>query len=148
MCCLFGFYNYSGDKIDSINDLTNALAVEATVRGTDATGIAFNDKNKLLIHKEGKSAFEMKLNHPNNAVCVTGHTRHATQGNKKNNFNNHPFFGKTRNANFALCHNGVLSNDTTLRKKHHLPKSKIETDSYIAVQLLEHKKYLNADSIK
>ena len=50
MCCLFGFYNYSGDKIDSINDLTKSLAVEATVRGTDATGIAFNDKNKLLIN--------------------------------------------------------------------------------------------------
>lgn len=49
---------------------------------------------------------------------------------------------------FALAHNGVLVNDKELRKKDHLPKTKIETDSYIAVQLLEYKKLLNEESIK
>ena len=39
-------------------------------------------------------------------------------------------------------------NDKELRKKDHLPKTKIETDSYIAVQLLEYKKLLNEESIK
>lgn len=42
----------------------------------------------------------------------------------------------------------MLVNDKILRKKYHLPKTKIETDSYIAVQLLEHKKILNEESIK
>ena len=38
MCCLFGFYNYSGQTIKNLSHLTNCLAEEATVRGTDATG--------------------------------------------------------------------------------------------------------------
>ena len=37
----------------------------------------------------------------------------------------------------ALAHNGVLYNDKELRRKQHLPPTPIETDSYIAVQLLE-----------
>ena len=36
--------------------LTNCLAEEATIRGTDAAGIAYNDKDRLIIHKEPKSA--------------------------------------------------------------------------------------------
>ena len=77
-----------------------------------------------------------------------GHTRHTTQGNEKRNYNNHPFMGKCKNTKFALAHNGILFNDKELRKTMHLPKTKIETDSYIAVQLIEKKRYLNSDSIK
>lgn len=80
--------------------------------------------------------------------ALIGHTRHSTQGSEKKNFNNHPFSGKCRNAHFALAHNGALTNDKELRKKYKLPKSKIETDSYIAVQLIEQKKTLDNESIK
>ncbi len=65
-----------------------------------------------------------------------GHTRLATQGDKENNYNNHPFYGKADKA-FAFAHNGVLYNDTVLRKSYNLPKTNIETDSYVAVQLIE-----------
>lgn len=148
MCCLFGAYNYSGQAVRKFSKLTNSLAEQATVRGTDATGIAYCKKNKLVIHKEPKSAFEMDFKHPDDIVAVMGHTRHATQGNEKHNFNNHPFSGICKNTNFALAHNGILSNDKELKKKYNLPKTKIETDSYVAVQLLKHKKHLNTDSIK
>ena len=148
MCCLFGYYNYSGHALKNASALTNALAREATVRGTDATGIAYNHNGKIIINKEPKSAFELKLNHPDKAISVMGHTRHSTQGNKKKNFNNHPFSGHCKNLNFALAHNGVLSNDYRLRKDLSLPKTRIETDSYIAVQLIEKKKVLNNESIK
>ena len=47
------------------------------------------------------------------------------------------FAGKAGDTNFALAHNGVLSNDKRLRRQYDLPATKIETDSYIAVQLLE-----------
>ena len=47
------------------------------------------------------------------------------------------FSGQAGDTNFALTHNGVLSNDKRLRRQHDLPVTKIETDSYIAVQLLE-----------
>ena len=38
---------------------------------------------------------------------------------------------------FALAHNGVLRNDRSLQVQKKLPVSKIETDSYVIVQLLE-----------
>lgn len=148
MCCLFGFYNYGGQAIKNLSHLTNSLAEEATVRGTDATGIAYNHKGKLVIHKEPKSAFQIDFKHPDDAVCVMGHTRHSTQGNKKKNYNNHPFPGHCKNLNFALAHNGVLTNDYELRKELKLPHTKVETDSYIAVQLLEKQRELNSNSIK
>ncbi len=148
MCCLFGFYHYGGGEIDKLSRLTNLLAENATVRGTDAAGIAYNDRGKLIIHKEAKAAYNIDFKHPESVVCVTGHTRHATQGDKKKNYNNHPFTGACKNLKFALSHNGVLINDADLKKQYHLPKTKIETDSYIAVQLLEKKKQLNVDSVK
>ncbi|HCB95518.1 MAG: hypothetical protein ACI4DY_06320 [Monoglobaceae bacterium] len=148
MCCLFGFYNYSGQPIGNLSHLTNCLAEEATARGTDATGIAYNHKGNLIIHKEPKSAFQVNFKHPDDIVSVTGHTRHSTQGDKKKNYNNHPFSGHCKNGRFALAHNGVLINDRELRRELHLPHTKIETDSYIAVQLIEKKKMLNIESIK
>lgn len=148
MCCLFGFYHYGGGEIDKLSRLTNLLAENATARGTDAAGIACNDRGKLIIHKEAKAAYNIDFKHPESVVCVTGHTRHATQGDKKKNYNNHPFAGACKNLKFALAHNGVLINDADLKKQYHLPKTKIATDSYIAVQLLEKKKQLNVDSVK
>jgi len=76
-----------------------------------------------------------------------GHTRLATQGDKENNFNNHPFLGHADKA-FAFAHNRVLYNDTVLRKSWNLPNTKIETDSYVAVQLIEQQKKLDFDSLK
>lgn len=44
-------------------------------------------------------------------------------------------------------HIGVLYNDDILRKYHKLPITDIETDSYVAVQLIEQKRALNFDSL-
>ena len=148
MCSLFGFYNYSKSEIKDLSKLTNKLAQEATIRGTDATGISYNYKNNLVIHKEPKSAFKMNFKHPDGTVAVMGHTRHSTQGSEKKNFNNHPSMGKCKNAKFTLAHTGIISNDGHLRRDYNIPKTKIETDSYIAVQMIEKKKILNNESIK
>ncbi len=148
MCCLFGFYNYSGNAIKNISNLTNSLAGQAIVRGKDASGIAYNDKNRLIIHKESRSADKIDFKHPDDVISVLCHTRHSTQGSHKKNYNNHPFLGSCKNLRFALIHNGVLVNDDKLQREFKLPKTKVETDSYVAVQLLEMKKYLNADTIK
>lgn len=148
MCGLYGFLHYGNNEIKNLSLLTNTLAEEAAVRGTDATGIAFNDKGRLSILKESKPAYRLNFKHSDNISAIIGHTRHSTQGSEKKNYNNHPFSGRCHNARFALTHNGVLMNDKDLRKQYRLPKSKIETDSYIAVQLLEYKKSLNAESIK
>lgn len=64
-----------------------------------------------------------------------GHTRMTTQGDELHNYNNHPFLGAAE-ASFALAHNGIIHNDSSLRTEKSLPRTKIETDSYVAVQLL------------
>ena len=71
----------------------------------------------------------------------------TTQGNEKFNYNNHPFYGHA-DVNFAFAHNGVLYNDKELKIEKHLPQTKIETDSYIAVQLLEQQNKLDFGSLK
>ena len=76
-----------------------------------------------------------------------GHTRFATQGSHKKNDNNHPFPGKADKA-FAFAHNGVLYNDVLLRRQEQLPDTAIETDSYIAVQLLEKYGHLDMQSLQ
>lgn len=147
MCGLFGFYNY-GNNNSGLSKLTNLLACEASVRGTDATGIAYNRDNKLVIHKEPLPAEKIIFKVPDSTVCVMGHTRHSTQGNKKKNYNNHPFKGNCQNGSFALAHNGILINEFEMQKKFHLPKTKIETDGYLAVQLLQKKNKLDLENIK
>ena len=101
-----------------------------------------------IFHCANGHLYSIDFKHPESAVCVTGHTRHATQGDKKKNYNNHSFSGMCKNLRFALSHNGVLINDTELKKKYRLPKTKIATDSYVAVQLLEKKKVLDIESVR
>jgi len=79
---------------------------------------------------------------------LIAHTRHVTHGDAKKNQNNHPFYGKTSSAKFALTHNGVLYNVEFTKIAYNLNHSKIETDSYIAVQLIEKQKNLSFDSIR
>lgn len=148
MCGLFGFLNYSGEKIKNLSEITNSLAEQSAIRGTDATGIAFTSSGGIDVLKDSKSAYRMNFKHSDDIIALIGHTRHSTQGSEKKNYNNHPFLGKCRSSKFALAHNGVLCNDKELRKSLRLPKTKIETDSYIAVQLIESKKSLTFDSVK
>ena len=147
MCGLFGFSCYENEPVKNLSVLTNSLAEHSAVRGTDATGIAFC-KNGIQIQKDAKSAYALDFKHPDTIRALIGHTRHATHGDAKKNQNNHPFYGKTANAKIALTHNGVLYNTSSLRIAYDLRNSKIETDSYIAVQLIEKQKQLSFDSIR
>lgn len=135
MCCLFGIldYNHSLSR-RQMNRLLSVLSTACEARGTDATGIAYNFSGKLRIYKRPLPAHIMRYNVPDGVSAVMGHTRMATQGSEKLNFNNHPFHGKA-NVSFALAHNGVIYNDEQIRKTENLPLTHIETDSYIAVSL-------------
>lgn len=136
MCAIFGFLDYKRVVSNSVlKKLIKALSVEAEVRGTDATGISYVKNGKMVTFKKARPAHKVKLYFPKGTMSVIGHTRFTTQGSEKQNYNNHPFESK---KGFVLAHNGVLYNDKELRKKYMLPDTKIETDSYIAVQLLEH----------
>ena len=50
----------------------------------------------------------MNFKLPREVTAVMGHTRMTTQGTENKNFNNHPFYGRTKDNVFALAHNGVL----------------------------------------
>lgn len=138
MCCLFGIVDY-GNTFSSKTKarMLSILATECEARGTDATGIAYVSGGKLRTYKRPLPAHRMRFYLPGDAKVIMGHTRLTTQGSEKRNYNNHPFPGRCGNTPFALAHNGVLYNDSYLRKSRGLPKTNIQTDSYVAVQLLQ-----------
>lgn len=149
MCAIFGFMDY-GKRVSAstLKKLLRALSIEAECRGTDATGISYVKDIKMVTFKKAKPAHKVKLYFPTDTKCVIGHTRMTTQGSEKYNYNNHPFGGKCGNVSFSLAHNGVLYNDKELKAQYNLPATEIETDSYVAVQLLECLGGVNAENIK
>ena len=61
MCAIFGVLDYKGN-LTGVQRLrmVKALGTAAEVRGTDATGIAFFQRNQLCIQKAAKPAHKMK----------------------------------------------------------------------------------------
>jgi glucosamine 6-phosphate synthetase-like amidotransferase/phosphosugar isomerase protein len=148
MCALFGWLDYKGIVPYKISKkLTQALANAAEERGTDASGIAYVKNGSVTVYKRPKPSHKVHFNAPEGTRAVMGHTRLTTQGNQKFNFNNHPFPGHA-DKEFAFAHNGVLYNDKELRRRKNLPATHIETDSYIAIQLIEQQKKLDFESLK
>ena len=144
MCALYGFINYG--KILSkkeLKKLVRNLSIASELRGTDASGVAYVRNGKIVIYKKPQPSHEVNFYFPSDITILTGHTRMATHGDARNNYNNHPFVGHTAEGDFALCHNGVLFNYEQVQKQEQLLKTKIKTDSYTAVQLIE--KYGKAD---
>ena len=149
MCCLFGIHDYGHSLTQKQkNRLLSILGTACEARGTDATGIAYNVGDKLCIYKRPRPAHWMRFQVPPASNVIMGHTRMTTQGNERKNHNNHPFPGYVKDGQFALAHNGVLYNDLQLRKQYRLPATKIETDSYIAAQLIEDSGELNFGSMQ
>lgn len=149
MCCLFGMIDYK-DTLSrrQKTKMVRALAEASEARGTDAAGIAYNAGGQLHIDKRPGPAHTIHFTVPKEAKVIMGHTRMTTQGSALKRQNNHPFVGRTRREDFALAHNGVLYNDKLLRRIYDLPQTSIETDSYIAVQLIEKQSALNFDSLR
>ena len=149
MCALFGWLDYKHIvPYKVLRKLTQTLANAAEERGTDAAGISYVNNGHVTIFKRPKPAHKIRFHVPDGTVAVMGHTRLATQGDVKLNFNNHPFPGTAGDASFAFAHNGVLWNDRELRKEKLIPDTHIETDSYAACQLIEQQNKLDFDSLK
>ncbi len=149
MCAIFGLIDYEHRLTTRAKEkILKVLSKECEVRGTDATGFAYNHNGHISIYKRPLPARKMHLHLPDEVYAIMGHTRMATQGSEKLNFNNHPFPGRAGDQHFALAHNGVISNDKLLQKEKSLPESYIQTDSYIAVQLLENAGHLDFNSVR
>ncbi len=148
MCAITGFLDY-GHKVHHrvLLHLVKALTVAAECRGTDATGMSYVKDGKIVTYKKPKPAHKMKFYFPKDTTAVICHNRMTTQGSELQNYNNHPFEGIVDKP-FALTHNGVIYNDSALRREHQFLEPKIETDSYIAVQLIEEQKTVDFDALK
>lgn len=149
MCAIFGLIDYKNSlNKEQREELIKVLSRECMERGTHATGISYIKDGNLTVFKKPKKASKMRFRLPKEANVIMGHTRHTTQGSENLNYNNHPFTGKVGGKDFAFAHNGMLYNDTSLRITEDLPKTHIETDSYVAVQLIENENSLDFDSLK
>ena len=149
MCCLFGLIDTAQYFTrQQKNDILHALAAASEARGQDATGVAYCHNGALIVRKRPVPGHTFPLQIPYDAAVVMGHTRLTTQGSEKKNYNNHPFLAPAGTGSFALAHNGVIRNDRLLRKQEQLPATKIETDSYIAVQLLARSSEISMDSLR
>ena len=149
MCCLFGLIDTAQYFTrQQKNDILHALAAASEARGKDATGVAYCHNGALIVRKRPVPGHTFPLQIPYDAVVVMGHTRLTTQGSEKKNYNNHPFLAPAGTGSFALAHNGVIRNDRLLRTQEQLPATKIETDSYIAVQLLARSGEVSMDSLR
>lgn len=149
MCCLFGLIDTAQYFTrQQKNDILHALATVSEARGQDATGVAYCHKGALMVSKRPVPGHIFPLQIPYDAAVIMGHTRLTTQGSEKKNYNNHPFLAPAGTGSFALAHNGVIRNDRLLREQEQLPATKIETDSYIAVQLLARSGEVSIDSLR
>ena len=147
MCGLFGLIDYKNSLTARQKEkIIKILSAECEVRGTDAAGVVYVENEEIKIYKRPLPAHKIKFRFKSNPSVIMGHTRMTTQGNQKFNRNNHPFYSEK--LNFALAHNGVINNDKKLRKSEKLPRTNIETDSYIVVQLIENKGTLNLETLK
>ena len=149
MCCLFGLIDTAQYFTrQQKHAILHALAAASEARGKDATGVAYCHNGALIVRKRPVPGHTFPLQIPYDAVVVMGHTRLTTQGSEKKNYNNHPFLAPAGTGSFALAHNGVIRNDRLLRTQEQLPATKIETDSYIAVQLLARSGEVSMDSLR
>lgn len=140
MCGLFGMVSYRKGSEEMPVKLIKALAKNSEIRGRDAGGVAYFDEtqNYQLTVSRAEKAISTNgslLEEVFKSPIIMGHTRQTTQGLASININNHPF--PSVKGHFALAHNGVLTNDYTLRHELKLGKTKVMTDSYIVVQMLD-----------
>ncbi|MEA4993192.1 MAG: hypothetical protein VB060_05045 [Oscillibacter sp.] len=149
MCCLFRMMDYGRVLPQKRkHQILTVLGAECEARETDATGIAHNSRDTLHIYKKPVPAHWLGMALPADVAVVMGRTRMTTQGSARRNCNNHPFRGLAGQIPFALAHNVILHNDNALKRQYRLPHSKIQTDSYVAAQLLEKKRRLDWDALR
>jgi len=147
MCGIFGVFDYLNRGYNLIPVLKE-LGENSYNRGQDATGLSTINKNgEIEIVKSPFDSFKFDYNQIyQESNIYIGHVRMATCGKPEFNFNNHPFISKNRS--FALAHNGILYNHDKIRADLNIDKNKIETDTYLAVQILDKYKSVTLKSMK
>lgn len=128
-----GIVGYIGEK-DCKSILVNGLK-KLEYRGYDSSGIAIKNNGFSIFKETGRVAtMEATISDVHSSIGIA-HTRWATHG-VPNKVNAHPHASK--NGNFVMVHNGVIENDTYL-KKTYFPGYKFmsDTDTEVLVDLFE-----------
>lgn len=141
MCGIAGIYRFGKEPI---KEETIALLLTGNEhRGNDAAGIAFLQANgdvqvskldvpawKFSCSEQYEKFVDEYLKEDTRAVII--HARGASQGNPRDNNNNHPMFaGQT-----AVIHNGMIHNDDDIFNHSNLER-KADTDSDVLRAILD-----------
>lgn len=132
--CGIGAFQIVGGECDPAM-VARVLLRLLEVRGRDASGVAWHADGQTYVHKAALSGsvFARQLD---KCVGTTGivHTRWATQGNPRNNGNNHPIDV----GGVVGVHNGHCSNDNELLRKCDDYKRKAQVDSEAIFAYIAH----------
>jgi glucosamine 6-phosphate synthetase-like amidotransferase/phosphosugar isomerase protein len=132
-----------------LEEIYRNLASVCTVRGSDASGIAYASENGLVIEKRPCTLTEAGFIYPKSTAVFMAHCRRDLEGNFLDNQNNHPFLGETKDGTkYALAHNGILSDLRELRNRLGLYPGPIKTDSFGAVMLINNFCHLTVESLR
>lgn len=134
MCGIIGLANFNGINQQDLAYFKQVL-LKSIIRGHDATGVGTQDlkiwKNGVPVTQFIQSAqYKEFEKHAIGKKWIIGHTRHGTQGNPKNNINNHPLRVYQNSAIFV--HNGIVYSQK-------IGSDKSKTDTYIIAKALEQK---------
>lgn len=117
MCSISGYYCFG--KVRPLKEALVKMILEGEFRGKDATGIGYFDNEGSLITLKGavkatEFVKDIKWENWIPPTIALFHTRLATQGDEKENNNNHPIRVESR----ILIHNGMIQNDNELFNKY------------------------------
>jgi glucosamine 6-phosphate synthetase-like amidotransferase/phosphosugar isomerase protein len=141
MCGIAGIIRWNREPIKE--ETIGVLLVGNEHRGNDASGLVIQQANgdlavlkkdipgwQLVTSQEYETFIRDYLKPDSRSVLV--HARAASQGNPRDNNNNHPMYAGCS----AIVHNGVIRNDNFLFKKLGFER-KAETDSDILRAILD-----------
>ena len=147
MCGIFGFYSIdkSITSLENTKKLVERLFLLSETRGRDAAGIALQTSKEARVLKKYLTASEFIKTSEyarvyaesdfNNSsfVKVLGHARLATNGMTFLELNNQPVVSDE----LVGVHNGIITNDEELWKKHTDLKRNLEVDTEFMLKLFE-----------
>src|SRR3990167_2182628 len=131
-CGICAVVNFNGLTQADLDSFTHTL-VQSEKRGKDATGAALQSQDFIKAPTPASdyvktNAYKHFLRKALGQKWIVGHTRHATQGDPKDNINNHPILIHPRNS--LLVFNGIVSSNT-------IKEDESKTDTYIIVDAIK-----------